>query len=538
MTIKEITALRKAGKLKEALYCAQVEFENNDNEFTAGALFWCLNDWARQQVGEEAERTIGRMEALYSECCDEDEVMQRAIDTARRRIQPHYAELKEALGRAKRGENVEADYYRFAAIFKAGELGPILHPDFGWLIFYALKQTPSEKIHLRKTMLGTYLELCLPRPELLHSLILGEAVKIEQNSPMQFRIRDFARLWGLENLREEDWEQFQTDDGKTLPSLVEKLVGVYAKELKTDGAEAPEDFSRLVDKALITYPKSQNMPYFKAIVLISQGKKAEALDYYKNLILRFPAKFYLWSHAAELVEDADTKAGLLCRALTCGAEDEFLGGVRLRLAEVLVHNGLTANAKRELENVRTLYQSKGWRLKPEFRQLNGRLTGVAPAEDNRKLYAELAVKADEFIYSALPTVLAVKVTETQADDRNRPGRKVTAWVLRTENSTLRLWKPAKFGLNIRTANGPAFDVKVQDGKIVWIKPHSGAVSVPWLKVHGGTAHLRTDRNGRKYTLTDGSYVGDSLLRGISEGQEIRILSALQKDGRWSAIAIL
>ena len=55
------------------------------------------------------------------------------------------------------------------------------------------------------------------------------------------------------------------------------------------------------------------MPYFKATVLISQGKIQEALKYYKNLILQFPSKFYLWHQTAELIEDIDTKIGLLCK---------------------------------------------------------------------------------------------------------------------------------------------------------------------------------------------------------------------------------
>lgn len=42
-TIQEITALRKAGRLDEALQAAESEFAQNANNYTAGALFWCLN---------------------------------------------------------------------------------------------------------------------------------------------------------------------------------------------------------------------------------------------------------------------------------------------------------------------------------------------------------------------------------------------------------------------------------------------------------------------------------------------------------------
>ena len=42
MTIKEITNLRKSGRLQEALEAANNEFSKNSNIYTAGALFWCL----------------------------------------------------------------------------------------------------------------------------------------------------------------------------------------------------------------------------------------------------------------------------------------------------------------------------------------------------------------------------------------------------------------------------------------------------------------------------------------------------------------
>lgn len=42
MTIKEITALRKAGQLEGALRVAEEEFAAHPDKFTAGALFWCL----------------------------------------------------------------------------------------------------------------------------------------------------------------------------------------------------------------------------------------------------------------------------------------------------------------------------------------------------------------------------------------------------------------------------------------------------------------------------------------------------------------
>lgn len=538
MTIKEITALRKSGHLQEALEGAEMEFAKNVNKYTVGAMFWCLNDLYKQQNSNDSAATIERMKSLYNDYCVGDEYMQKALESAERHSLPHFQEIKDAVDKVKSGANAICAHQQAMVWYKEGQLDTKLYSDFGWLTYYALKQTSIRETHKRKVLLNQYLQLDLPKPSILHSLILGEAIKVEQNTPLMFRIRDFIRIWGLENLRQEDWEQYRTEEGNTLPSTVEKLIGVYTKELKTDGVESPEDFNLLVDRALTKYPKSQNMPYFKATVLISQGKVLEALNYYKNLILQFPSKFYLWNQTAELVEDIDTKIGLLCKALTCGADDEFLGGVRLRLASLLYQKGRSKNAKYELERYRETYQNKGWNLKPEFFQVYNQVNSVDKAIDNNMLYSEYAVKADEFIYRSLPTVVAVKVAETQSEDRNHPGRKITTWVLRTAKDTVRLRKPAKFRLNRRTPNGAIFDVKLHDVTVVWIKEHIDSLSESWLKEISGEVHLRTDRNGKKYAIVSGSYIGENLLEGINDGERIKILSIQQKDGRWSAISIL
>lgn len=491
MTIQEITALRKSGKLEEALQAAEAEFAQGANKYTASALFWCLNDLIKRQDDTEADATLERMESLHSDVCPDNALMQKTLSSIRH-----------------------------------------------WRIYYALRQTPLEQTADRKKLIFHYLNMNPERPSVLHSLILGEAVKVERSAPLLFRIRDFMRMWGYENLRDEDWEQFRTNDGKVLPSPVEKLIGVFAKELKTDHVAAPDEFSELVDRALAQYPKSQNLPYSKAIVLISRGRADEALRYYKDLIMRFPSKFYLWSQSAELVNEPNLKIGLLTKALTCGAEDEFIGSVRLSLAALLISNRMLPEAAYELTRYRETYQRNGWGLNSGYWDLHNRLSAVTPAADNSELYGRYAGIADEFVYSAVPTVLAVKVGEQKFDDRIHPGRKIVSWSLRTADGIIRLRKPAKFGLNRRIPDGTPFDVKLQQDNIVWIKEHTGPVDEPWLKIGEGTVRLRTDRNGKKFAIVADSYVGERLLTSVSDGQNIRILSIRQRDDRWSAVAIL
>lgn len=538
MTIKEITNLRNSGRLQEALAAANIEFSQNSNKYTAGALFWCLYDLLKQQSDGDAQEMLERMKALYNEFCKGDELMQRYLNTAEIKLLPHYQDVKDANEKAKNGGDAFALYQQVASWHDDGTLDNRLYNTFGWIIYYALKQTDLKDATKRKQLLFRYLKLELPRPSMLHSLILGEAVKVEENTPLQFRIRDFVRLWGLENLMEEDWAQFKTESGNLTSSVVEKLIKVYTRELKTDGVEAPEEFENLVDTALTRYPNNQYMPSYKADVLISKGRFQDALTCYKNMILLSPSKYYLYDRVADLVEDIDLKIGLLCKALMCGAEDDFLGTVRLKLASLLYRKNMFENAKYELDKYHEVYQKNSWGLKSSFWELFNKLKSIPSAASNDALYHECAVVADEFIYSSLPSIVAVKVSEKQDADRNRPGRMITTWILRTEKDIIRLRKPTKFRLDRRTVNGTVFDVKLHEGRVVWIKTHVGAINESWLKTVSGIATMRTDRNGKRYAIIAGVYVAENLLKGVSDGQQIKVLAVQQNEGRWSAISII
>lgn len=532
MIVKEITALRKSGQLDQALQAAEAEFEQNPNKYNAGALFWCLNDLCKQQSEAESLNTIERMKTLYEEYCNGDELMSK-------RMVPHYQEIKDAVSQAKNNStDAKRLYENILQLYNSSNLDISLYQDFGWLIYYTLKSTPLNDAYQRKSLLHQYLKLDLPKPSILHSRILGEAIKVEQNTPLQFRIRDFMRLWGFENLMDDDWSQFTTEDNHVLPSLVEKLVGVYTKEVKTDKVNASEEFCDLLDKALEQYPNNQNMHYFKAIVLISQGKLNDAIRYYKNLILKFPSKFYFWSQIAELVDDLDTKIGLLSKALTLEKDESFLGSVRLRLAELLITKGLKDNAKYELERYYDTYKAKGWNPKPNYGQLINKLSDVSSSDNNQSLYSEYIQLADNFIYSAIPSSIAVKVSGTQLDDKNHPGRKITIWRLRTKDSMIRLKKPMKFNLDKKMPDGSVFTIKVMDDKVVWIKPFDEVHSEDWIKESSGVVSTRKDKHGKNYAIVNGVYVGEKLLKDISDGETIRIMALRQKDGRWAAISIL
>lgn len=539
MTTKEITALRKAGQLEEAMAAAEQEFKLNANKYTANALFWCLNDKIKKETVQEVIRSIyERMKSLWEEYCPQDEIMQNSLCYIEKRTNPLRSRILNAKEQAKAGHNNNDFINDLQNTFDNGALDNSLLKDYGWLIYYTLKNTDPNNVGKREQLLHNYLRLELPRPDLLHSLILNEVVNMAKNTLSQFRLRNFMTMWGWENFREEDWQQFQPDNGHTSQSLVESLISVYAKELNNDGVTSPIEFEEIVDKALERFPNNQYIPSYKASVLRSKGEYQQALDYYKLLILRTPSKYNFWHQVSRLVEDPDTRIALLCKAINIEGNEDLKGKCRLDLAKTLVEKGHPANAKSELSIYRNHYQLKGWRLKQEYYDIERMIPTAIAAQDNEALYKKYLPLAEEFIYSGLPSIMAIKVSDRQMDDRNRPGRKFTQWTLRTKDATFHLKKTQKFGLNKHALNGSVYDIKLYNGKIVWIsKSEQNPLQQDWVKMTEGLIRLRIDRNGNTYSIIDGVYVGRKLLDGISDSQAVKVVALKQEDGRWSAISL-
>ena len=533
MTLNEITALRKSGRLREALDAAEIEFKKNQNVYTASALFWCLHAMCKTLRGEDAEACVEIMRKLHEAYGQGDKFMTRAMT----RYSSLSQELQKASNDAKSGADVTEVYTKVLDLFRNGELEAGLHEDFGWLIYHRLKMSRPDDALGRKRMLNYYLQLNVERPSMLHSLILAMAIELEKSTPLEFRMRDFIRLWGLENLREEDWQQFRTDEGHTASSNVEKLIKVYATELKTDKVEAPDEFVDLVDKALEKFPNNQNLPYYKALTLISKGEREEATKYYRDLMQKYPAKHYLYHHTMTLVDNLDRKIGLLAKALTLGVDEQFLGKVRIAMAKLLIEKGFPQNAKAELKLHGDFYKKNGWHLSNDFQTLWNQLGSVSPVENNKALYKEYIPIADDFILGALPTITAVKVAEREQEDKLRPGKKNLVWVFKTEQGVLRLKKPSKFGLPKRLNNGAVLDVKVSGRKIVGAKMAEAVPALNWLKEADGIVRICIDRNGKRYAILAHTYVPENLLAGVKEGERIKVTCVMGEDRKWKALAL-
>lgn len=403
MSSQEVTRLRKAGCLQEALAMAEDDLRKVCGFEQYKALFWCLYSKLKTDSPDEALVTLKRMEDIFLQYGKYDSLLSETYERARSSLKEDGVKIKDALASARDGNAKEA-YQNVTNLYHEGKLDEVLKEDYGWIIYYALKQDNNNDIRYRKQLLSQYLKLNLEKPSILHSLILREAVRVENTTPLEFLFSKFLEMWGLENLRDDDWQRFKTDDGKKVLSTVEKVITAYVKEMDiTPDVMPTEEINSVVDKALETFTDSEHLPRQKAHMLLKEGYREGAILFLKKLLLRQSSKFYLWKELADLVDDNNLRISLLCQSLSCeNARYDFVVKIRLKLAEVLCAVGKYQEAATELSQYKITYDKHpDWNIKEPYYSIQSKIpSGIAARKHNRGFYNQNLDKAMEFVYSA------------------------------------------------------------------------------------------------------------------------------------------
>lgn len=381
---------------------------------------------------------------------------------------------------AKSGEG-RSVYNSVAELFSQGLLPAKSHYPFGWIIYYALHQTPDAEIVERKKMLATYLRLRVTVPHKLHSMILTEAIRLYKDSQnavfnnrkdesLRFSILKFLQLWDPANLRPGDWKRKEVE-GKMLSSTVEKLITVLADESETTHTCPAPEIIALIDKGVEEYGDSSALYVQRSAVYILEGKRESATAMLKKALLLAPGKFHIWGRLGGLVEVAENPnlhISLLHRAVSTPGPEEFKGRVRLSLAKAFVELKAYPYALWELEQVRHIYETKGWHLPQAYKLLLGQIPQDAKGTDPSDIYRRVAGLADDFIYSELPTVIMAKTYHKLPDNRRASGygTPAIAWRLTGEDRNNVWFTPSKFGIDPNLPSGTRIGVKLFNGKVV------------------------------------------------------------------------
>lgn len=388
--------------------------------------------------------------------------------------------ISDGVDAAKGGNAVEI-YHSLAPYHDTGAIPAKSHYPFGWIIYYALHQSPDSAISPRKKMLARYLGLRLPLPHKLHSMVLTEAIRLYKDSLdaafgkrrdeiESFSILRFCDLWNLGNLRPGDWRRKDVD-GKTLPSTVEKLITSLVDEIETKRLKPSPEITGLVDKALSEFSDSFNVYAQKASLSVLSGKPEEAKALLRKALLLAPGKFHLWSRLAALYDSpADTRlrVALLYKARTAPGQEQFKGKIGLSLARVLLEHNLHGEALWELSRVKNLYKKNGWHIPGDFNGLKGRIPEGVVEKDPEVLYRKVAPLADEVMYSALPSI-PVKKTYHKVSSGNSYGNRGgsgVAWRVTDENGNNYWIQPKRFGIDENLPMGVGLTIKLFNGRPV------------------------------------------------------------------------
>ena len=149
---------------------------------------------------------------------------------------------------------------------------------------------PVSSVEMRQ-LLAQYLKLAdIEKPSLLHSLVLFQVVKYYSNFA-DFNFTAFFRLWGPENLRQEDWKATKINE-IWLPSLADRVMSRLFKAMPSrfhepinkDEQFDPQIAHTLLDEALQRAKKPNKRLLQRALNLAYFERNSEAIAKYRELL--------------------------------------------------------------------------------------------------------------------------------------------------------------------------------------------------------------------------------------------------------------
>lgn len=274
MSVREITYLRKSGRLQEALEMAKQELDNDPNEWTHMSMFWVLRDmilniYIPQGNTEQAAETLHYMETLLPYMKDDDLIGEKSYKALCKSIFPYANEIKE-LSDLSKTDPIRA-YNSFIDKFGSNpNIDKSFHEDYGWIIYRYLKSNTSRTSEAI-SILNTYSNLSIDKPSLLHSVMLNYALSFSKENK-DFSFYNFFSNSGIENLRDEDCEEAFYNGKRTASflyricsAMVESGDSIDYKEMIAEYDEAAEYFRQAYFWKLVNLNKES-----RTIVLLKE----------------------------------------------------------------------------------------------------------------------------------------------------------------------------------------------------------------------------------------------------------------------------
>ncbi len=251
-------------------------------------------------------------------------------------------------------------------------------------------------------VLALFPSLPFPKSEDSYSALLSAALKVDKR---WMGLPRFLQDWGWENLRDKDFETVHLSDGKSMMSVAERAILVYAKWLLASGAEAEMEvflpfLSDLVaERQQLLYPT-----YYLAKLYIRMERKKDASLLLMSVQRKKHGEFWVWQLLSETMDGVEEKCSFLCKALSCGGKEEMLVGLREQAAVLFARMGHFPQAKWELDRVLSIRCRNHWRIPPQLMDLAREewYASTVAASSNQNFYKAHLPLAEEMFDAQLP----------------------------------------------------------------------------------------------------------------------------------------
>jgi len=433
ITSKAVFAKRKEGSLDEA-YQMAVELINNPqrDDWDIKAFAWCVIDLIKRDARSGHQQNLPNysQQLEHLEIDPSDNILSDQRQYALKLCNPNGQDILKAKALSKEGRHQESvDLFR--KILSNGDHSEDVQTGLAWELYRLAKamieQDPPNSNGAKKHLNG-YFKLQVEKPSLLHTCFLQLADKLAKEGKLNMGA--YVRIWGLENLRPDDYEPFRTEDGNIYPSLAERVVQHASKDAFSRGVQEELHYILpFIDDCIIKYPDNIWLKLSKARTLMSIGRNDEALSFGLEVVKSKVNDYWAWELLGDIHKSItlETALSCYCKALLCSKDINFVSKVKIKLAELLIESEDYSKAKLEIEEVTTYRVDKNQNIPDSIEVLKTQpwYEAASATISNQALYISHAPVAEELLYSDLPWIDGILGECFTLDAKpNKPKRKL------------------------------------------------------------------------------------------------------------------
>jgi hypothetical protein len=369
MGFREITDLRKAGKLNEALSLALAEHAQAPQDtYITGALAWVYYAMLKPMDATQFHDFNNKFR----------ELLQLGIDIS-------------------------------SVKFLLPSLQWVIN-NMGWNLMKANREMRQELRQLLR--LATNIP-AIKSPE--NSVVVKMFVNaFKKDKSAYFGLVDWQGFDNFLVTQEQNDYLSEEYNGCESMGLVESYVGTYCKRLLPEEyngqflfeRERVEAFMPYLGKLIEAHPEYKWFPYYKAQLHNALGDRKAALQTIIPFVRLHRNDFLAWRQLGDFLESNDEKLSCYCRGIQCKSKAEMLIGLRRKLIPFFLGLSEYGAAKYELDQIVQIRNQNNWKITQQLVDWQGSDWYVSNEKnaDNKAVYTKYSSSAEELLYGDIEPV--------------------------------------------------------------------------------------------------------------------------------------